>query len=150
MIRAGRRAGRVFREGAPGGFWIRAVALAVDIAVLAIFVILIFVAFGARTEGFFSEDTSGVVFASLVSCAVLASYSSVLITLWGTTVGKRAFDLYVLRRDGARCGLWQAFGRQVASIVSILVVGIGYLMIAFRADKRGLHDLMAGTAVIRR
>ncbi len=150
VIRAGRRAARAFRHGAPGGFWIRAVALAVDIAVLAIFVILIFVAFGARTEGFFGEDTSGTVFASLVSAAVLAVYSPALITLWGTTVGKRVFDLHVLRRDGMRCGFWQAFGRQVASIVSILVVGIGYLMIAFRADKRGLHDLMAGTAVIRR
>ena len=150
MVRAGRRAARAFRQGAPGGFWMRVVALAIDLAVLAIIAILIFVAFGAREGGFFSEDTSGVVFASLVSAAVLALYSPALISLWGTTVGKRAFDLYVLRRNGRRCGFWRAFGRQVASIASILVVGIGYLMIAFRADKRGLHDLIAGTAVIRR
>lgn len=150
VIRAGRRAGRAFRQGVPGGFWIRVVALVIDLAVLAIIAILIFVAFGAREGGFYSEDTSGVVFASLVSAAVLALYSPALISLWGTTVGKRVFDLYVLRRNGRRCGFRRAFGRQVASIVSILVVGIGYLMIAFRADKRGLHDLMAGTAVIRR
>lgn len=150
MIRAGRRAARAFRQGAPGGFWIRVVALAIDLAVLAIIAILIFVAFGAREGGFFSEDTSEVVFASLVSAAVLALYSPALISLWGTTVGKRAFDLYVLRRNGRGCGFRRAFVRQVASIASILVVGIGYLMIAFRADKRGLHDLIAGTAVIRR
>ena len=150
MIRAGRRASRAFHQGAPGGFWNRVVAFTIDSAVLAVVGVLIFVTFGARTEGFFPEDTFGVVLASLVSAAVFSLYSPILIRLWGTTVGKRAFDLYVLRSDGERCGFWRAFGRQVASGISLLVVGVGYLMVAFRADNRGLHDLIAGTAVIRR
>ncbi|MXZ89339.1 MAG: RDD family protein [Dehalococcoidia bacterium] len=149
-IRAGRRASRAFQQGAPGGFWNRVVAFAIDGAVLAIIATLIFVAFGARTHGFFREDTPGVILASVVSATVLALYSSTLIKVWGTTVGKRAFDLYVLRSDGGRCGFWRSFGRQVASGVSLLLVGVGYLMVAFRADNRGLHDLIAGTAVIKR
>jgi len=148
--RAARRASRAFQQGAPGGFWNRVVAFAIDIAVLAVVAMLIFVTLGARTEGFFREDTSGVILASLVSVAVLALYSPTLIKLWGTTVGKRAFDLYVLCSDGGRCGFWRAFGRQAASSVSLLLGGIGYLMVAFRADNRGLHDFLAGTAVIRR
>jgi len=42
----------------------------------------------------------------------------------------------------------QAITRSLAYIPSILIFGIGFLMIAFRKDKRGLHDLIAGTAVI--
>ena len=42
----------------------------------------------------------------------------------------------------------QAITRSLAYIPSILSFGIGFLMIAFRKDKRGLHDLIAGTAVI--
>jgi len=29
-----------------------------------------------------------------------------------------------------------------------LTLGIGYLMVAFREDKRALHDLIVGTRVI--
>jgi len=42
----------------------------------------------------------------------------------------------------------QAITRSLAYIPSILSFGIGFLMIAFRKDKKGLHDLIAGTAVI--
>lgn len=147
---AARRASRAFLQGAPGGFWNRVVAFTIDGAVLAVVGILIFVTFGARSEGFFPEDTIGIVLASLVSAAVVALYSPILIKLWGTTVGKRAFDLHVLRSDGGRCGFWRALGRHAASSASLLLVGIGYLMVAFRADNRGLHDVITGTAVIKR
>jgi len=42
----------------------------------------------------------------------------------------------------------QAITRSLAYIPSALLFGIGFLMIAFRKDKRGLHDLLAQTAVI--
>ena len=42
----------------------------------------------------------------------------------------------------------QAITRSLAYIPSILLFGIGFLMVAFRKDKRALHDLIAGTAVI--
>ena len=37
-------------------------------------------------------------------------------------------------------GLW---------ILSALILGIGFLMIAFTQRKQGLHDILAGTLVIR-
>ena len=77
-------------------------------------------------------------------------YAPILISLWSTTIGKRCLNLYVVRSDGGRCDFWQALGRTVASILSFLTLGIGFLMIALRADKRALHDLIAGTAVIQR
>ncbi|MBA1432597.1 MAG: RDD family protein [Epsilonproteobacteria bacterium] len=42
----------------------------------------------------------------------------------------------------------QAITRSLGYIPSILLFGIGFFMVAFRKDKRALHDLLAGTAVI--
>jgi len=42
----------------------------------------------------------------------------------------------------------QAITRSFGYIVSTLTLLIGFLMVGFRKDKRGLHDLLAGTVVI--
>lgn len=42
----------------------------------------------------------------------------------------------------------QAITRSLGYIASILIFMIGFLMVAFRADKRGLHDMLAGTVVV--
>lgn len=42
----------------------------------------------------------------------------------------------------------QAITRSIGYIVSTLALLIGFFMVAFRKDKRGLHDLLAGTVVI--
>ena len=34
-------------------------------------------------------------------------------------------------------------------IVSGLIFGIGFLMVAFTEKKQGLHDMMAGTLVLK-
>ncbi|MBU0720147.1 RDD family protein [bacterium] len=42
----------------------------------------------------------------------------------------------------------QAITRSFGYIVSAFTLLIGFIMVAFREDKRGLHDLLAGTAVV--
>lgn len=42
----------------------------------------------------------------------------------------------------------QAITRSFGYIVSTFLFLVGFFMVAFRKDKRGLHDLLAGTAVI--
>ena len=42
----------------------------------------------------------------------------------------------------------QAITRSLGYIPSTLLFGIGFFMVAFRKDKRGLHDLLANTTVI--
>ena len=44
----------------------------------------------------------------------------------------------------------KAIQRQVGFALSILTAGLGFLVAAVRADKRALHDLIAGTRVERR
>ncbi len=42
----------------------------------------------------------------------------------------------------------QAITRSLGYIPSTFLLGIGFFMVAFRKDKRSLHDLLAGTSVI--
>jgi uncharacterized RDD family membrane protein YckC len=42
----------------------------------------------------------------------------------------------------------RALGRYFAKIPSALILGIGFIMVAFTERKQGLHDMMAGTLVV--
>ncbi len=67
----------------------------------------------------------------------------------GATPGKKFLHVKIV--DAFTCkdiNNKQAITRSLAYIPSLLLFGIGFLMVAFRKDKRGLHDLIAGTIVI--
>jgi uncharacterized RDD family membrane protein YckC len=66
-----------------------------------------------------------------------------------TTIGKKALGLIVVNTNGSRMSFLRANGRYWGKILSGLLIGIGYLMVGFTARKQGLHDMMAGTIVIR-
>lgn len=128
----------------------RVIALFIDNVVIVSLVVLIwglFYALGIDNPDS-GDDPSGVT--ALAILIIYFLYSPVLIGIWGTTIGKRALGLYVVRSNGARCGFWRALGRQLAQILSGITLYIGYLMVAFREDKRALHDLIADTAVVHR
>jgi len=65
------------------------------------------------------------------------------------TPGKRAVDLRVATSDGGRVGFGRATGRYFGKIVSSLTLGVGYIMVAFTGRRQGLHDLLAGTVLVR-
>src|SRR5207244_386366 len=60
----------------------------------------------------------------------------------GATVGKLAIGARIVFVDGSKIGFGTAFLRWAAQLLSGLLLGVGYLMIAFREDKRALHDLL--------
>lgn len=71
----------------------------------------------------------------------------------GRTPGKALLRLSVVPvapgRAAAGIGLGPAFGRFLAWNLSGAILGIGHLVALFRKDRRALHDLLAGTRVIR-
>jgi uncharacterized RDD family membrane protein YckC len=67
---------------------------------------------------------------------------------WQATPGKRLLGLRVERLDGGRPGLGRAALRFIAAAPSWLLLHFGHAMAAWRADGRGLHDLVAGTRVV--
>jgi uncharacterized RDD family membrane protein YckC len=67
---------------------------------------------------------------------------------FGATVGKMAIGARIVVWDGSRLGYGRAALRWMAARVSDLFFCAGYLLICLRADKRALHDLLAGTRVV--
>jgi uncharacterized RDD family membrane protein YckC len=66
------------------------------------------------------------------------------------TVGKMAVGLRVVDYHGERITFMRATGRYLAEILSGLLFGIGYLMVAFTRRRQALHDLIAETFVVRK
>jgi len=67
----------------------------------------------------------------------------------GATPGKKILKIKVVdSKIFGKITNTQAITRSFGYIPATLFFGIGILMVAFRKDKRGLHDLLAGTAVI--
>jgi uncharacterized RDD family membrane protein YckC len=67
---------------------------------------------------------------------------------WQATVGKLALGIRVTNLQGARISFLRATGRFFAKYLSVLIVCIGFLMVAFTRRKQGLHDLIADTLVL--
>lgn len=64
------------------------------------------------------------------------------------TVGKIALGIKVTDMAGKRITFWQATGRQMCKLLSEIIFGLGYLMVAFTKKKQGLHDMIAGCLVV--
>lgn len=67
----------------------------------------------------------------------------------GATPGKKLVNIKIVDAKTLQdIDNKQAITRSFGYIVSTLLFLIGFLMVAFRVDKKGLHDLLAGTVVI--
>jgi uncharacterized RDD family membrane protein YckC len=66
------------------------------------------------------------------------------------TPGKLAVGLRVVNANGGRLSFGHATGRHFAKILSSMICGIGYLMVAFDERKRGLHDMICTTFVVKK
>jgi uncharacterized RDD family membrane protein YckC len=120
-----------------GGFWIRALAWIIDVLIVG----LIFPIAFAAGPGFHIVGTGLGFFGGWLYEALLTSSS-----LQGT-VGKIVVGLRVTDLQGQRISFGRATGRHFAKYLSALLLGIGYLMVAFTEKKQGLHDMIAGTLV---
>jgi len=86
---------------------------------------------------------------------LLFEVSVLLITMlfWkrykGATPGKRFVHIKIVdAKSFDDITNQQAMTRSIGYIASTFSFLIGFIMVAFRDDKRGLHDLLAGTVVI--
>jgi uncharacterized RDD family membrane protein YckC/ribosomal protein L40E len=77
------------------------------------------------------------------------AYWTVLIGWKGQSLGKFILGLKVVNTDGSRTGFLRAFGRVWGYIFDMFLLGIGFLTIAFDEQKRGLHDIIFRTKVVK-
>lgn len=66
------------------------------------------------------------------------------------TLGKMALGIRVVDREGNAVSFARATGRNLAKLLSGMILMIGYLMAGFTSRKQALHDLVAGCLVVNR
>ena len=131
------------------GFWLRAVASIIDgILIQAALWILGAGAsmggFGMGAPGMMGSTRGGVgILAGLLYYVLMESSEK------QATLGKMALGIKVTDLDGKRVTIGRAAGRYFAKYVSAIILGIGFLMAAFTQKKQALHDMIAGTLVVR-
>ena len=65
------------------------------------------------------------------------------------TFGMRALDIKITNENHGKIGFWRATGNFYLTVISALVVFIGFLMIAFTSRKQGFHNLISRTLCIK-
>lgn len=143
-----------------GGFWIRFVAILIDGAILITISLLLS---GLGTAVFFSGRAAGRAGAMialsgaylafqgllfLMNIAIGVSYQVYFLTRYSATPGKLALRLKVIPARGGPISAPLAIGRFFAHYLSMLTMGIGYIMAGLDTQKRALHDRICDTRVI--
>ncbi len=112
------------------GFWIRTAALLIDCILIG----LIMALFHAHGK--------------LVVLA-LAAYGAAMWKLRGTTIGGIVCSLKVVRLDDREIDWSTAIVRALGCLLSLAVLGFGFIWVAFDDQKQSWHDKIAGTTVVR-
>lgn len=140
------------------GFWIRLGAYLIDGILLYIVNRIIGMVFGVSVGAMSGFDesagetvqTGAVLIAYLVIMVANIAYFAVFeSSARQATPGKMALGLIVTDLNGDRISFGRALGRYFAKIISSLILLIGFIMIGFTERKQGLHDMIAGTLVLK-
>jgi len=146
------------------GFWLRFVAMIIDLIVLGIVGFIVTLPFAAGAGiGMFMRGRPPMgpeewmpIIASFWRLALIRLvlnwlyYALLESSAWQATVGKKALGLEVTDLEGRRISFGRATGRFFGKIISALILWIGFIMAGFTARKQALHDMLAGCLVIRK
>lgn len=135
------------------GFWMRLVAALIDAFIVFVLQFLLgslLALAGVAAAGQQASAGNIAILVQLFGFALSCGYYVVFTGYGGQTPGKMALRIKVIRRDGSPLSYGRAAFREVpAKFISGIILGIGYLMVAFDEQKQGLHDRMADTYVIK-
>ena len=162
---------------APGwefaGFWVRTIAWVIDGFILGAittffwFVVLavsaaigLGAAASVTTDANLTEEQVAVVGVGILLAFTLLGVLTLCITvlyfvlLWvkrGATIGQSVLGLRVAReRDGGPIGWGTAIVRYIMLMIGFWIFYLGVIWVAFEPRKRGWHDMVAGTLVVKR
>jgi uncharacterized RDD family membrane protein YckC len=139
------------------GFWIRVLALFIDniilsIALMPFSIVMQASGFKAAAQGQPPPPPN---------LSALALYMAVALVIYWlyfalqessskmSTVGKRICGMVVTDLNGMQISFGKATMRYIFSNLSYLTLWIGFIMAAFTERKQTLHDMIAGTVVIK-
>lgn len=139
----------------PAGFWIRVGARILDsifITFVFFIVFLIIPISGSEVEVFPEITQNDLIVNSIQGIGELL-YGLIVPVIWvGYTVGKRICGIRIVKVDGSNVGFGTMLIRVVVGgFVYVITLGIAFIvsvfMVAFRKDKRSIHDMLARTYV---
>jgi uncharacterized RDD family membrane protein YckC len=138
-------------QGHYAGIITRLVAFAVDV-----FVVLLAFSIGAHLIEFLINALFGTSFElsqhpiiSDIALAVWAFlYCAYPLAVTGHTLGMTLLGLRVVGRDGSPLTGGRAVVRVLVFPLSFAIFCFGFVLILLKKDRRALHDLIAGTAVV--
>jgi len=141
--------------GTPVGFWARVGAYLIDIIVLQGIFIAIWgtppptpVTPGGLPD--FEAMVRDLAPRISYEMLIIIGYNVLMNGQFGATLGKLAIGARIVNVDGSAIGFGKALLRWLAMIATNITLGIGFLIVAFRSDKRALHDFIAQTKVVSR
>ena len=159
-------------SGVPGGFWIRFVAVLIDAVIMIILsslggtlVRVLGISSKLGLDKMAAITTQDGQLNPEAMPTIMAAYSVGVIISW--TIGFFYFGWFYKNRGGSpgklllglrvqdsetkeNIGYWRAFLREyIGKLVSGVLLMLGFIMAAFRSDKKGLHDMLSGTQVIQ-
>ncbi|WP_428268779.1 RDD family protein [Haliangium sp.] len=163
--RAGTRGGR---QSGPrfyaGGFWRRLGAAAIDLAVIVPVALLLSWLAGqltgvhlpdARHYGIdfwldllLAGEPALMTFLGLLTVTAVV-YALVFQLTWAATLGMRVLHLHIIDLYGDAPSLVRAVARTAGYLAATVTLGLGFLWIGFDSERRGLHDWLSGTHVVR-
>jgi uncharacterized RDD family membrane protein YckC len=151
------------------GFWVRFVAHFIDGAIIGIpmllVIVILFFLFGGfsmmmhrsavdprAAAAFVAPVILGFVLVWLIFVALTWLYfAGMESSERQATFGKATMSLHVTNLEGQRLSFGHATGRFFAKMISGMIpLGIGYIMAGFTEKKQALHDMIAGTLVVRK
>jgi len=134
------------------GFWRRFVAHLIDQIILTIGGVIIGGIVGAIIG--LVLGAAGTDLVRIQSVAIVAAYWLYYTLLESSskqaTLGKMAIGIIVTDLNENRISFGKANGRYWGKIVSVIILYIGFFMTGFTQKKQALHDIMAGTLVVKK
>lgn len=135
-------------EGVPpgepiyAGFWIRLLAFIIDASIVGFFF-----GFGFRFTSRYAVAIALTIL--VVYMGAFLAYSILFTGFKGQTPGKMALRLKVVRQEMLPVDMGTAVRRELAKLLSVLTLFIGFMIAGFDGRKRALHDRLAKTYVLR-
>jgi uncharacterized RDD family membrane protein YckC len=129
------------------GFWLRLAAYIIDGIVLYLPNYLLLKLF--NVGNLFDINAGFEPLSMVVSFAVYLYFPIMESSKWQATLGKRLVDIKVTDLQGDRISFVKALVKYIGTYISFITLCIGFMMAGFTEKKQALHDMIAGTLVVK-
>ena len=133
------------------GLVTRAVAFAIDIALIDLAAIIVGIVVGLGISAFELPDVVTTIAAVIGAVAFVVWWFVYFALFWSTTgqtPGARVMGVRVVCEKGGMLGVGGAIVRLVGMALAAIPLFAGFLLILFDQRRRGLQDMLARTIVV--